>query len=315
MRRISIALLCCLCLSACAKKSDLPPEEVLRRSAQNIDKLQAAHFTAHANVATPDGTQFTLDADGVLSSGGKQFQFTIALNGSYNAKGVSHTVDAQADVAVAGQRDVFFRLRSLSIAPSQDAISQQTIDSILNQWWKLPVDESASTSDISPDPQLLRLQASVMRVLEDKGIESVSGSDAYHYRVSLDAEKFLAFLQASAAKRGESYDSATATAAVQLFSGVGDLWIDRETMFMRKIDWQFGSKEQQRPVSIRISASLSDYNHVQLPPFPQDAKPWELGALLTPSVMQKNAAQTSSSLSGLRSSAESHSARSVSPKQ
>jgi hypothetical protein len=278
MKRILFSLIACsLLVSGCSKKSDLPPDQVLRKSAESVSSLNSAAFTVDASLMAPGNIQLSGNAEGTLQAGGKQFGFTLQLNGNVPSNKGLHALTANLDVAVAGENEVYVRIQSLAFTPHHPAFSEDRIQELSGVWWKLPGSSSATpTSTVSADPRLLQAQASVVQVTEDLGIESVDGRDTYHYKVALDREKLLAFLQATASAKGEAFNRASADMWANVLTGNGDLWIDHETSFVRRISWKFVGADAQMPISLSLVVNLTKQNIADPVAIPTEANPWPL---------------------------------------
>ena len=308
-RNFALSLLVLVLFTACAKKSDLEPQEVLRQSAEAVKQLQSSNFVVNGDLSTPKGMNFTVKADGILQQAGKQFQFTVNLHGTYLNGAVTHTVDALADVAVAGDNEVYFRLRSFSVTPEQTTFSPEMMGEIAGSWWKLPTDGGGTLQTISPDPQLPQLQSKVLSVTEDLGIQELNNRDAYRYKVRMDPVKLVDFLQASAAASGEPFSADTAQMIAGLFSGAGELWVDKETMFVHRLAWEFLSTDASLAFTSHLNIELSKYNAAPAIVFPTDAKPWKFGSVATGSTfpIQQSSSRASSSASSRRAASSQRS--------
>lgn len=274
MRRFLVpGFLLLVILSACSnRRGEFPPEEVLRRAAQAVSQLQSAAFQVKGMYTTPATTSLDWDAKGELANGGKELSFTVTVSGHLaDQEKKRHAVNAQADIVVTTS-DVYFRLRSISINPPHPAIHMEQATALTGTWYKLPADSDPKTADVTPDPGLLRAQAQVIRVTEDRGLSRVGDHDAYDYAVEADAQKLRQFLEAA---DGDAADSSTAL--VTLLDGMkGDMLINNKTFFVDKFRWASGDAETS---SLSLDMTLTDHN--QAPPVvpPQGAVSFDLSRI------------------------------------
>lgn len=271
MRRfLAPGLLILILLGACTRQGEFPPDEVLRRAAQAVNQLQSASFQVKGMYTTPSSTSLGFDVKGSLANGGKELAFDVRLSGHLaDDTGKKHAVNAQADVVVT-MSDVFFRLRSISISPPHPAIHMEQASALVGTWYRLPSSPQASTADVTPDPALLRAQAEVVRVVEDRGLVRVGDHDAYNYAVEADTQKLQHFLEAVDGEAGKE----SAVALGMMFAGMtGDMLINSETFFVDKFRWSSTSAN-----SASLSLDMTLTNHNDAPPIvpPQGAVLFDL---------------------------------------
>lgn len=269
-------------LSSCARKSDLPPEQVLQKSAAAVANLQSGDLSMLVRLSVPESIDMSLQSRGSMQNGGKQFLLNSHLQGTVIDGSSSRFIDTDFDLAVEAENKVYVRINSLTVTPADPSLSADAIAPMLGTWFILPSSAEAmrGMSDVSPDPKLLQAQSQVVSVTNDLGIEKVDGKDAYHYQVTLDPEKLVAFLQTMSSAAGQEFDPAAAMALSSLFAGKGELWIDHETSFTRRIIWDFSPTDESLSFTLNLTAELGNYNNAAQIEFPVDAKPWPQDATL-----------------------------------
>ncbi len=220
---------------------------------------------------TPATTSLGWDAKGELANGGKELSFAVTVSGHLaDQEKKRHAVNTQADIVVTTS-DVYFRLRNISINPPHPAIHMEQATALVGTWYKLPGGNDPATADVTPDPGLLRAQAQVIRVTEDRGLSRVGGHDSYNYAIEADAQKLRQFLEAA----GGENATESATALVTLLSGMkGDMLINSETFFVDKFRWASGGGADSS--SLSLDMTLTDHN--KAPPVvpPQGAVSFDL---------------------------------------
>ncbi len=277
-RLLSPACLGLLLLASCARKSPIPPEEVLRRAVSASGQLQSASFDVAADLqlsapGLKGGGKLALK--GVLQDGGNAAQFALAADGAIAQGAQTYNGSVAAQVASDRDHEVFFRLDSLELAPENPLLTKDAIANLLNQWWKLPQKNAGSMVPVSPDPGLLRAQSEVVKVIKDRGVFSLDGQDAFHYDVTLDPEKMAAYLQRVSEEKHQPLDRDSTLEDLQAYDAKGELWIDAESFFVRKIQWSIRPKSgKATPYALTVTASLRDHNAAKPVEYPADAKPW-----------------------------------------
>lgn len=237
MRRLPALFFVSILLGACAKPPELPQQEVMERAMLASQRLQSATFVLSAEGAYLDG------------SSGREIFPDIALNGAFrqggdmlsadadasfewdDEEGGGHSVHVLGALSALAQDELYLRLDAIDADPPLDensALSQ--LAPLLGEWFLFPYASAGSERDadrITPDPQALKEQASLVTVTENHGFEHVSGRYAYRYSVKLDKEKFLKMFPPA---EGEAVNDA-------LFDAEGELWIDAENFYLRKAEW------------------------------------------------------------------------------
>ncbi|MBI3618704.1 hypothetical protein HY213_01570 [Candidatus Peregrinibacteria bacterium] len=269
MRRLTppCAILCALILGSCAKPSVLPSAEVLHRAVLASSTLRSATYSATADIAFGEKSSAVgghLTLVGRLQDGGKQTQFHLTVTAHLGNGDAMHEVNADADVIVASQTEIYLRVNSVSVHPPTTTFSLDALNAFKGKWVRLPAAAKPDgVSTLTPDPGVLRAQSEVVTVTRDRGIETIDGHRAYHYDVSLDREKLLGFLRTSAAARSAAFDEANARSFVSAFDASGELWIDADRFFVNALSWAMtpsAASAKTHPFSITVRAALRDHN-------------------------------------------------------
>ena len=288
MRRFTVPGIVLLAtLAACTRHGEFPPEEVLRRAAQAVNQLQSAAFTVTGQYDSASSTSLQWSAKGVLADGGKQLSFGVDVSGTLtDDQKQKHALKSHADVVVAGS-DVFFRLQSLSVVPPHPAIRADEAASIVGTWYKLPgSSEPSPSASVTPDPGLLRAQAQVISVIEDRGLATVQGHDAYSYVVQANPQKLKQFLEASS---GNASQQSGSSPLVSLLGGLkGEMLINSTTFFVDRFRWS-STGTNADAARMSLDMVLTDHNKAAPVIPPQGAIPFD------PSVIHANPADLPSS--------------------
>ncbi len=274
MRKFTaLGVVALLTLCACSRKGEFPPEEVLRRAAQAVQELQSASFVVKGDYVNSQSMSLAWNAEGVLGEGGKQLSFEVELSGTIHAE-QEHALHAKADVIVAGE-DVYFRLQSLVVDPPHPSIHAERAASLIGTWYKLPATEGEPVAEVAPDPGLLRAQAQVIRVSQDRGLVRVGDHDAYSYAVEVDPLKLQQFLQAATNTPG----SADLSPLIAMIGGLrGEMLIDETTFFVDRFRWSSVHSSADVP---RMSLDMTVSKHNRADPVvpPQGAVLFDPGLL------------------------------------
>lgn len=280
MRRslLSAPFIAALLLVSCAHPSDLPSDEVLKRAIEASGKMVSANFTLTGDIRmTSSETPASLHADmaGTLQDGGRMTSFTLALSGLMTSGGQESKATVDVEVISERESDVYVLLRSLMIDPPIGAFSSESLQAYIGQWWKFPSNSAkpATVSTVAPDPEILKAQTQIVSVLSDRGIETMNGRDAYAYDVTIDPERFVAFLRTLSEKKGKPFDEASIRKEIAGYDAKGELWIDHETYYVHKIIWSLQPKETMRvPYELSFQVLLTDHDAASAILIPQDAK-------------------------------------------
>ncbi len=270
-----------LALASCARRSELAPEEVLRRAMLASNQLQSAAFTVDLDLEArmPD---FTGSADirlqGVLQDGGRETAFSATGQGTMRQGEATFAASASADVVSERNKDLYLYLKELTLTPPHPQWTPEVLSSLLNQWWIFPSRREAEIVPLSPDPSLLRAQAEIVSVTADKGIARRNDHDSHHYLVTIDPQKLAAFVERVSARNGQTTDSAALLAELQNYTARGELWIDAATFVVREISWVIKPVNDGAPYALTITVMLDEYNAAQSITYPTDAKPFEAPA-------------------------------------
>jgi hypothetical protein len=280
MRRPSLSVLLTLpvlaALTACGSAVNVPemdPEEVLQRSATASRTMQSAQFTGNFTLnldMTDSWTAYTAAGNiaGVLQDSGNDVTFALTegvLRRQSEDDPFAMTVDVSLTAFVPG--DVYVRLDSLLMEEGEAVLSPELLQNLLGKWWRLPSDsEQPDTVAVTPDPGLLRAQAEVVRVTENKGVTTIDGAPSYKYAVAVDQEKLVAFLRTAAEEQGEPFKEAGVREALASTTIEGELSIDAETFFVRRLLWTITRKgTEEQPGNLALSFTLTFSNHNKAP--------------------------------------------------
>ncbi len=250
-----------LLLSACAARSPLAPEDVLRKAALASSTLQSAAFTLHADLKLPSPTGTTavsLAAKGVLQDGGRTAQFTAQATGSLPFQDGMHLFSGIGDVVAEWGRETYFRLQAVNADPPTPVLPADALRQALGVWWRVPSGDPATP--VGPDPRILNAQADVVKVTRDRGVQRIHGRSAYHYDVTLDPEKLIAFLQRIAEQDGKPFDRTKTLQDFQGYDATGELWVDAVSFYTHQITWDIRPKDPARGATITLSAELTDHD-------------------------------------------------------
>lgn len=267
-----------LLLASCTTRSSVPPADVLSRAARVTRDLQSARFTVNATfeVALPSdvSARGTLGADGRMQDAGRQLQFTFQTNGQ-TMGGDRTTWHVQGDVMVAGEQEVYAFIRDVTVRPPHPLLQPALLGPFLGTWWRLPPGSSATTTGptgVTPDPRFLRMQAEVVDVVRDRGIETFHDRTAHHYDVTLNREKLVHFLEEVARERGQTAQPETWRKFVDQVEAAGELWIDAEEYFIRGVQWTLTMPGQANPFTLTLRVELRDFHQADPIVPPTDAQ-------------------------------------------
>lgn len=287
MRRVFFVLLLVITLSGCNKSSvpELPPDVVMQKTAEVARNLESAAYTINGNfdfdIDDAINGKGTLRVEGLLQSGGDQVQslFTLSAKvGDPRSQGMN--IDTKFESIATKGGLIYFYLHDLKSTPSGTLFKENLISTFAKKWWILPSDEiqdekrgGSPVSPVTPDPQIIKEQSQLVRVVRSNGIKKMNNRNTYHYDVELDAEKFVDYLKRSATASNEHFDETKIKQFLSQLGTDGELWIDAETFNVHRIVWKldFGLFV---PIDVSFQMDLRDHNIAPAINFPSDALPF-----------------------------------------
>lgn len=299
-----LPLVASLILVSCGGTSTekgLPSEEVLRLAAEKSNTLLSAHFESNVdftvrNVVFPASGKAKIT--GTLQDGGSAIQFSADVDALVSPTERSDTfhVLGNADMFLTGNDETYLHLNALSTQPEQNLFKKDLLELMKGKWWLLSSGSNevgVPGGSLTPSSGFLKLQSQVVRVISDEGFTKVDGRKAYHYKVGIDTEKLLQFLEQIARDRKESFDRDTITPLLLKITADGELWVDAETFLIRRISWKLtGLQERESGMIVDGSFSVTLTDHNAAPPIlpPKDSQ------VLTPQLLLEGAQPSSSIL-------------------
>jgi len=255
----------------------LEPGQVLRLSATASQSLESADFSAtfSASVDVSEAGPIDLSGtvNGTMQNAGKQLRFSLDASGGRDQAEDSIVIAGALEAIVAGKQEVYINIGSLVLSPEEELIQPETIAMIQNQWWKLPsADEFAQDNvAITPNPRLLKAQAEVVKILEDKGMATIDDRESYHYEVEVDKTRLLEYLRKVSEEDGTELDEEKVEIELAPLIISGELWIDAETYFVRQLEWDIDNMDDE-DFGISFKVTFSNHNEAGLISPPEEFK-------------------------------------------
>ncbi len=232
----------------------LRPEEVLQRTMDANQHLASARFTStivvHGSQGGWTGSGRLILSDGISQEHGQKLQFSLTASGLLKDSAANHSVDVKADVVMPAPGETLVQFNAVSFVPSDPRFSFP--DSWHGKWWLMNDGSTKLTSSVSvPNPAAFASQVSAYVVSKDHGIERHDGVDVYNYDIALDPVKATQFLQSlSSSSAGLSDEMAL------LSHAKGMVWIDAQSFFVRRLQWNVASKNG----SLQVDIAVTDHN-------------------------------------------------------
>ncbi|MBI3335974.1 hypothetical protein HYZ98_00195 [Candidatus Peregrinibacteria bacterium] len=287
MRRSVYIFFLCVFLGACGRSADLPPHEVLKRTARASQELSSARFFLLAIPRWEYGAtagELTFNIDGRLQHGGDQIQFLASVQGDIRGPGGETTSLTSAfEVIVSGPEELYLNVHTLESQPPLLAFQSLSLAELVGKWLQLsaPVSAISASSSMAPDPHLLKMQSEIVDIVRDRGQEMHSGRSRYHYDVRLNTEKLLTFVEEVSRVREESLDTTMLKTFLAFVNAEGELFIDAETFLIERLVWHISAPHVPfGAFSLDLTLDLKD--HGKAPPIlpPLDATPFPSAALI-----------------------------------
>lgn len=278
MRRALFLCTLPLLIAGCSRPSALPSTEVLRRSATASQTLASASFNGNGTLSMANEStkqQYQIDAQGALQNGGRQVELNLKVNGSIVSANQTYNLGGDLSVISLSRSEVYMRLQNVHSQPEYPLLSGTLLKEFIGQWWLLTGSGSsdAAADQVSPDPNLLKLQSEVVNVTADHGIQRRDGHDVYVYDVTLNPQGLQQFLQhlttgtdAGIKQTQEFFDQYRAT---------GSLEIDATTFYVRRVAWKLTPKRDGPDhMEAAFDVTFRDQNSAPRIQAPAGAKPF-----------------------------------------
>ncbi len=245
-----------LLLQSCKRQGSLQSDDVLRKAVTAGSQLQSADFDAKIDFTLTNAVmpwKGSLHLTGAVANGGRQSDVTAHAVVSASGKSPQNI---QGDARLISDADQqYFTVTTLNAQPELPLVTQ--LQKAAGTWWHTASPQS-SPEEISPDPVMLKAQASVVKVTQDHGLERVRGHDAYHYSVVLDPQKLVEFMktlpdQSQSGKLLEQFGK---------YDVAGELWINAESFALERGQWVISAKDQSG-MQMHISADFEHQNDAQ----------------------------------------------------
>ena len=230
-----------------------------------------------------------------MQHAGEQLQFSIKGNLRQDSPtGTRLNVDADGEIIVVGEHEVYLSIRSLTTKPPHAIFQEPEWTRLLGTWLKLPSTGSPSSHIVTPDPSMLRMQMEAVRVVRDNGIVTWNGQDVYAYDVEIDPARLQTFLS-------EIQGQVDAEKEMQLLKNMeakGNVWIDAQTFLLRRVEWTIKTKAPEPPLTITFNMDITDHNtDIKISP-PDSSIPLPSSSFLLLPELLRESAQVDTSASG-----------------
>lgn len=258
---------CALVLLSACTQAPLPPKEVLRRAVVAMQTLPSARFELSGSTVGGSGSLAFGLSDGIVQDRGRKISFTLEAHKD-SASGFAMQV-----VAVDGC-DIYVlpRRGDVPFARTQAGASGATLGS-----WQKFACGTASPGAGSTDADDVQRELQAMDMVEDLSPASIDGRPAYHFRVSVNAQRFLEVLSMAVPPRSAEEMQRTRE-FLDAYRITGELWMDRESFFLRRLAWDLTPVRGIGP-AFRLEGRLWDQNAAPAVSVPQEASRADASAL------------------------------------
>jgi len=283
MKKLLVLGICSVIfLSSCEQVERLSVEEVMERAVKaNKDRKEAQFMVDGTYVFDTDGehgVSGTAKINGFYLNGGESVKGKINTNARLPIDDETTLFQLESDFVLLKSSDPFIKFLRADSNPLHPLTMPMIIEPILNKWWRIPLkDVSKPETAIAPDPQLIRAQSQVIRVVSDNGFDFVNNRRAYRYEIVLDQEKLKAYLDVLALESNSNHDKEEIINLVEEMEARGELWVDAESFQISKIRWTiapFGISEASK---LALSFTIVFFeNEISSIEAPSDAAPLSL---------------------------------------
>jgi|GEM_PF-3211172 hypothetical protein len=234
----------CIMLTACFnhEPAPLPSDEVLRRTVLNSQTVDSVAYlgTAGFKIAGKYFSSGSLAVRGVLRNIDRSFSLQSDLNVMLGSDPAVPNSIIAVSLSSPSPGELFVRVDNANVRFQNPASFS---GNILGKWWRLNSGSgSARSSGAIPDPGLMNVYSSAIKVMAG-GLEKESGGRyVYHYQVDIAPETLLKF--------------APLTPYSSVPEARGEIWIDAETFRLDRAKWFL----KQFPTQIGLATAAIDLN-------------------------------------------------------
>ncbi len=198
--------------------------------------------------------------EGSIGQGGRQIMFDTRADITMPTMGAGQSLTVEADVVVPAEEETYLRIRradgSMLFLPGIGLLPTE----LVGKWFSVGTPGEGDGIVVTPDPSLLTLQTQAVRVTNDRSYEDIDERSCYVYDVELDREAAFLFLKRVAEERDQPFDDKAAEDFLRSIEAVGTIWIDSESLVVRRIEWQIDSVGEAPEMHADISLHLSKHN-------------------------------------------------------
>lgn len=272
---------------SCGKK--LTPDQVMNKMNEAmVDEAQSFNFTSSISLETempplgrakPSGkpvpTEIAIDSNGKvdITETGKP-KFETMTNGQILSEGIS--INAAADFKLL-EDSLYFRVRQL---PSFLPLNIQT-----GQWFYQSVSKTKeqkrqelSAQDLKTMRELWK-NHQIIKVTEDLGEEKINNVKSHHYKIALDRQGAINYMEDLAKARNEQVTEKMKKDFNELLDKLekmsGEIWIGKKKYFVRKLSLNMPLPVEDREIQTNIDINFNDYNSDIEIIEPKDAKEYK----------------------------------------
>ncbi len=250
-RSLSIVLCLSFALSACGRKADLPPEEVIRRAVirSNTVESVAVSLSADMKTETSSALSGSIIMQAVIRSGGQAWSADTSFQIESSAKRGHERASGRLVAVSPGTGKTYMRLESAEGSLGQ--LLRKSFTGSTNGWMVYGTDsDAAPVHRGTPDPVMLSSYANALSVTENLGMQEDSqGRSVYHYHVALKPEGLASLPQGGTPE------------AVGALTARGEMWIDAQDFSLRRVTWNVsGIPTSVGTLTLHADALFSEYN-------------------------------------------------------
>lgn len=282
-------------LAGCTLSGRPDPQALIGQAVRATQGLQSVDLDLQANIRLANPTLIidgTLTATGAMIDGGKTLAASVSFVGDVGQSTANQPFSATVDVSYSAQGDVLARLSGIEGQGLQSWLPPAIQAAMMQRWVR--VVRGSTGALVTPEPQLLTVEAEALEVTEDMGDEIIGTTQTVHYALRLDPKKLRAYMQRAAADRGQTFSPETFEAELGAMDATGEVWIDPKTAYVHRLRWQV-SRDGPQPVAIDALINLSHHNAATRALKPTNVMDWF--ELLTQAATASSASSSSSSSS------------------
>lgn len=290
-----MAIVSLVILNGCGSQAEptKPAKDMIKEAMTNVQDAQSLAYKLSVNAditgpegQTPQNLKFAGDVAGLLHKAkDNDPRFTVAVDGSVQ-------MDAQPEASLKAELRLLNKtmyVQLLNVPVAEKDLPKELADTFLNKWWSYPLPNdvlkqiglgvATATDEEAQQVRDIYDQTNFLNPEYD-GTEDVAGVSSYRYKINLDKEKFLEFVDKVSQVRKEPMsetDKAEFKKALEVITLTGAINVasqDNPYVTRAELNVAIDAKEENINGAVKLTWLISDLNKAADVTVPEGAQPF-----------------------------------------